>query len=351
MAKKPTLRDVSHAAGVSVYTVSQALNDGPGVATSTRAHVLETAQRLGYVANRSAQELRKKSHSSIAVVTASVSNYYYLDMMRGIQRVLRAKDRAAVVADIAIEGRYSRALEDASVRQLIQARAAGVVATLTLRPENVELLNRWEIPIVFVDSAPPPTHAEVPRVSTDNIKASATLGEHLQGHGYRRWLFVAYPSRWSSRADRERGLRLAADRAGATLEVLESDNDPGSSFDSFGAWLDSAGSSLPDVLIAGNNPLLDGMLRALDLRGIHIPQDTALVAFDEFPWAPYLNPPLTVLNEDSESIGACAATILNRILDEKTAAEKAGQGSVPIDSPTDRVEVDAHLIVRRSCGC
>ena len=351
MPKKPTLRDVSLAAGVSIYTVSRALNGGDDVAAATREHVLKTAGQLGYVPNRAAQELRKNTRSSVAVITASTSNAYYLDMMRGVQRVLRGTGRTAVIADIAAEGQYTRSTEDAVVRQLIQARTAGVIATLTLSAANTQLLHDWDIPVVFVDSAPPEGAAEVPAISTDNFAASMTVGAHLQQHGYRQWLFVAYPGRWSTRADRERGLRAAAEQARATLEVLETENDEESSYHRLRNWFDVPGRSWPDVIVAGNNPLLHGTLRLLRERGTDIPDQVALVAFDEFPWAPLLHPPLTVLDEDSESIGFQAAQIVTRVIDGQIAAERAGLPAKPQYRPEDRLEVNADLVIRRSCGC
>lgn len=164
MARKPTLRDVSRATGLSIYTVSRALSNGDGVSAASREVVLKAARELGYVPNRAAQELRKNTRSSVAVVTASTSNYYYIDLMKGIQRTLRLSDRTAIVADIAAEGVYTSQLEDATVRDLIQSRTAGVIATLTLAPHNMKLLEDWDIPVVFVDSIPPEAASRVPSI-------------------------------------------------------------------------------------------------------------------------------------------------------------------------------------------
>ena len=75
------------------------------------------------------------------------------------------------------------------------------------------------------------------------------------------------------------------------------------------------------------------------------------MAFDEFAWAPLLDPPLTVVDEDSESIGVLAAQTLTRILDGQLEAERRGEPPVPNYRPEDRREVNADLIVRQSCGC
>ncbi|MCU1531464.1 MAG: transcriptional regulator, LacI family [Arthrobacter sp.] len=351
MSKKPTLRDVSQATGLSSFTVSRALSNGADVSPTSRKRVLKAARELGYVPNRAAQELRKKTRSSIAVITASTSNYYYLDLMKGIQHVLRGSNRNAVVADIAAEGVYTAEVEDATVQDLIQSRTAGIITTLTLSTQNIKLLETWDIPVVFVDSAPPADAAQVPSILTDNFTASMKTGAHLAQHGYTDWLFLAYPGRWSTRAERERGLREAATRYAAGLRVLETENDSQSAYETLSAYLDTPGQVLPRAIIAGNNPLLHGVLTVLQQRGIKTPDEVALIAFDEFAWAPLLDPPLTVVDEDSESIGVLAAQTLTRILDGQLDAEQRGLPPVPDYRPEDRREVSADLIVRRSCGC
>ncbi|MFD0662726.1 LacI family DNA-binding transcriptional regulator [Thermocatellispora tengchongensis] len=281
---------MSRAAGLSVYTVSRALSNGDGVSAASRELVLKVARELGYVPNRAAQELRKNTRSSVAVVTASTSNYYYIDLMKGIQRTLRLSDRTAIVADIAAEGVYTPELEDATIQDLIQSRTAGVIATLTLAPHNMKLLEDWDIPVVFVDSIPHESATRVPSITTDNFSASMKVGAHLGEHGYRDWLFLAYPARWSTRAERERGIRAAALKYGAGIEVIESENDVESAYATLTAYLDTPGRALPRAVIAGNNPMLHGALRVLHARGVRIPDDVAVVAFDEFAWAALLDP-------------------------------------------------------------
>ncbi|MQA10189.1 MAG: LacI family DNA-binding transcriptional regulator [Pseudonocardiaceae bacterium] len=350
MAKKPTLRDVSRASGLSMYTVSRALSNGGGVSERSRELVLKAARELGYVPNRAAQELRRNTRSSVAVITASTSNAYYIDMMKGIERTLRSCDRTAVVADIASEGRYTPELEDATVQHLIQSRTAGVISTLTLSEENTALLADWDIPVVFVDSHPP-ENTDVPSVTMDNFTASMRVGAHLAEHGYTDWLFLVYPALWSTRFARERGIRAAAHEHGANLTVIESQNDAVSARATLAAYLDQPETPTPRAIIAGNNPMVHGTLHVLNDRGLAVPDDVAIIGFDEFAWAPLLDPPLTVLDEDSEHIGALAARILTRIIDEQMDAERRGESPAPVYRPEDRQEVSADLVIRRSCGC
>lgn len=348
--KKPTLVDVSRVAGLSVYTVSRALSNSDGVSAASRKAVLRAAEELGYVPNRAAQQLRKNTRTTVTVMTASTSNYYYIDMMTGIQRVLRASNRTAMVADLAAEGMYTPEVEDATVQSLIQYRTAGVISTLTLQPHNLELLQKWDVPVVFVDSDPPAGADEVAAVTTDNYAASMEVGGHLAGHGYTDWLLLIYPARWSTRLERERGMRAAAEKHGARLVVLESENDAESAGRVLAAYLQESGHR-PRAVVAGNNPMLRGALQVLREQNLTIPGEVALVAFDEFAWAPLLDPPITVLDEDSESIGEIAGGILMRLIDEQLEAEQDGGPVTPRYRAEDRREVGARLTVRRSCGC
>ena len=348
--KKLTLKDVSRATGLSTFTVSKALNGEDGVSEASREQVLKAAKELGYIPNRAAQALRKASRDSVAVVTASTSNSYYLDLISGIQQVLQPSEWTMVVGDVAVNGVYHPALEDRMVRRLIESRTAGVISSLRLSSDNTALLGRWGIPLVFVDSSPPDDHAHLPSVTTDNYNASLAVGKHLADHDYRDWLFLVYPSKWTSRLERERGIRDAAARHGARLSVIESDNDPASAAASLAQHLDGRG-ALPDVLITGNTPLLLGALNHLRERRIAVPGDMALIGFDEFDWAALLDPPVTVLDERSEEIGRIAAQTLTKIITAQSDAEMHGETAYPLYTPEYQLQVPAALIVRQSCGC
>ncbi|WP_413451723.1 LacI family DNA-binding transcriptional regulator [Georgenia phoenicis] len=351
MPKRPTLADVSRVAGFSVYTVSRALSGADGVSDEARQRVLDAARDLGYVRNSAAQQLRKNTRSRVAVITASTSNAYYIEMMAGVQRVLRGAGRSAVVADIAAQGVYSPETEDAAVEGVIESRTAGVISTLPLSAPNLRLLDQWDVPIVFVDSSPPAEalHATA-SVTTDNLAASHAMGNHLATHGYRDWLFLAYPSRWTTRAPREHGLADAATTHGARLTTVECDNDPDSAATVLLRHLTTA-PQRPDVIVAGNNPLLQGALTAVRELGLDVPSDVAMVAYDEFPWAPLIDPPMTVLNEDSATIGERAARVLMRLIDDQVSAELQGRSTRPAYRDGDHEQVTASLVIRRSCGC
>lgn len=351
MARRVTLKDVSRETGLSTFTVSKALNGGHGVSAASTALVRDTAAKLGYVANLAAQELRGATRNAVAVITAGTSNAYYLDMMNGIQAVMQETDQSVVLMDIAVNGIYDPDLEDRTIQRLLAARMSGVISTLTLKQESINLLSEWDIPIVFVDSSPPETSAHLPSVTTDNYNASLIVGEHLAFHNYSNWVLLIYPDNWSSRKDRERGILEASRRCGATVHVLETQNDALSAEATLAAFMSDNADLPPDVLIAGNNPLLLGALTFMSKHGLTAPDDLAIVSYDEFAWAPFIQPSLTVLNERSEEIGQFASRMLLQIMEGQSQALKDGRDAAPRYGSEHRLQMPVDLIIRQSCGC
>lgn len=344
------MQDVSRLSGLSVYTVSRSLNGEQGVSEASRERVLAAAAELGYVPNGVARQLRRNVRSSIAVLTAGTSNNpYYLDLIRGIQSTVDAAGRRLIMADVAANGSYTRDAETDTVRNLIQSRVAGTISTLTLAKPSLKMLQEWDTPVVFVDSKPP-AGSTFPAVTTDNIAAAKMVGEHLAGHGYETWLLLIYPSIWSSREDREHGIRLAAEAAGASLDLVETENNAAAAALALQEYT-RRHPVLPRAIIAGNNPLALGALTFLRERQLAVPESVALIAYDEFDWSPLVNPSLTVVDEDSEQMGIRATRTLLSIIADQGDREGRGEASRPLYRKQDSQETTAQLRVRRSCGC
>ena len=164
------------------------------------------------------------------------------------------------------------------------------------------------------------------------------------------WTSSTSAPTWSTRFDRERGLRDSARTHGAELVVLESENDAEAGYRTLRDHLDRLG-QLPDVLIAGNNPLLLGAMKLAKDRGAVIPDSMALVGYDEFPWSALVDPPLTLLNERSAEIGRRAAETLAEIIEGQARSERREGSKAPVYLPRHQQQVPAGLVIRRSCGC
>ncbi|HEY0188487.1 MAG TPA: LacI family DNA-binding transcriptional regulator [Cellulomonas sp.] len=337
MAQRPTLRDVSEAVGVSVYTASRALAGKSGVAAETRDRVRQTAERLGYVRNGVAAGLRTRLSHAVGVLTASGRNQYYSMLVQAIDGALQPEGYFAVTNDAIKDGRHTPEREMASVRALLEQRPSAIVATYSLRDDSIAEIDRFGVPIVFVDSLPPAGHDDRPFIGTDNRQASRLVADHLGRLGHRRAWVVAFPDTWTTHGPRVDGFVQQAAGWGMATAVVDSENDPDSACRAVLRALDAAGpDGAPDALYTLNTLLLQGTFRALRERGLRVGQDLSLVGFDDFDWAPLLDPPLTVVDQDIEEIGNRAGRLTLELI----------HGSRPRDT---RVELPAVLVERDSC--
>ena len=149
-----TITDISKRTGLSVYVISRALNGKSGVAQETRSRILKVADEMGYVPNSKAQDLRTGRNRSITLLTAGMSNSYYLDLISGIESVLQGREESLFIADLAVNGRYEEDNETSLLRRVAENRPGGIISTLGLSDRSRRMLRGWGVPTIFVDSTP-----------------------------------------------------------------------------------------------------------------------------------------------------------------------------------------------------
>jgi LacI family transcriptional regulator len=345
VAKRPTLKDVSEAASVSTFTASRALTGGSGISETTRRHVRQVAQKLGYIPNQLARGLKGGSTRTIGVLTANTNNLYYATLTTAIERRLQVDGYHSIVMDAVLDGEYRPEREDAFIEDLLQHQVAAVVLTYAISPTHIETLASHNVPLVFVDAQPPRGFDNYVSVNSDNYAGARSLGEHLAEHEVGRdWLFVGFTSSWTSREPRQRGFVDAATAYGARVEVVEGGNDSETAYEAcsadFAARI-AEGRPLPDVLFAGNELLLQGSLKAARQTGVRIPEQMAVVSYDEFEWANYVDPAITLVDQRVPELGRIVADQLLNQLTPRGSGVPSGQ----------RIILPSTLIVRRSCGC
>ncbi|RQP12228.1 MAG: LacI family transcriptional regulator [Microbacteriaceae bacterium] len=316
MARRITLKDVSARAGVSTYTVSQALAGKAGVSDETREMVIRTADEMGYVTNVLAANLKGQTSSTVGVMTASGRNQYYSMLVQGIDGVLQQYGLHAVTNDAMRGGVYNAELERESVSALLQQRVALIVATYSLGESSLRAIREWDIPLVFVDSLPPAAAEPCPFVGCDNRLAGELVAEHLAGLGHRNAVFLGFPADWNTRLPREAGFRDAASRLGMSVTTVESENTAEGAYAAMRGHLAEVGSGSFDAIYASNTPLLHGVLRALRDEGLSVPESVSVVGFDEFEWAELLSPSVTVVDQHIEQIGREAGRLIAEIVTE-----------------------------------
>jgi LacI family transcriptional regulator len=345
---RPTLQDLGRAAGVSVFTASRAMRGGEGVAPATIARVRRAAKEIGYVPNQVARALKGDQTRTIGVLTANTANRYYTTLLQAITVVARNNDYQVLTSDAVEDGEYRLSLEAAFVETMLRSRVSGVIVTYPMAEENLRILDEFGIPCVFVDTPSPAGYGWIPYVWTDNHAGGLLAGQHFAAHGYTRWLLLGHTRTWATRMGREQGFVEAAQRHGADVQVIEGGNSSPGGYQAMAAFLRArrGSDSSPDALFATNELLLHGAVTALAEQEFRIGLDLGVISFDDFDWAPLLDPPITVVDQRISSMGLEAAQLLISTLDAappRPEAQAREQGRSVVLPP--------HLIVRRSCGC
>jgi DNA-binding LacI/PurR family transcriptional regulator len=334
----PTLADVAAAAGVSPATASRALADSPLVNAKTRQRVWDTAERLQFQPNRLARSLRSGATMAVGLVVPDVGAAFYASALKSAQDVLEAAGYHVLVLNT---GRAPERERDA-LRTLRGHQVDGLLVATSGGYEDVG------VPAVFFDNVPPQAGAGA--VAMDNDAGVRLLVEHLVGvHGHQRIAYIGPAEALGAGGDVLRGtgrerleaFRAAVGRAELPLppEYVRSSEPAGAEAAGRAAaheWLELE--RPPTAIVGGTDEFATGLLRGLRDRGLRVPEDVALVSFDEPVSADLLDPPMTSLDRHDAQLGRLAAEALLRTL----RGEAGAMGTL---------RVPATLSVRRSCGC
>jgi DNA-binding LacI/PurR family transcriptional regulator len=336
---RPTLADVAAAVGVSQATASRALAESPLVNENTRRRVWEAAERLRFEPNRLARSLRRGATMAVGVVLPDVASAFYAAALKGAQDSLEAAGYHVLVLNT---GRAA-AREREALRTLRAHQVDGLLVATSGGYEDIG------VPTVFFDNVPELRGAGA--VAIDNELGVRLLVEHLAvSHGHRRIAYMGPPEAPGigsggllQGVGRERleAFRSAVGRAGLALppEYVRTSDPVDFETDARAAARElMALERPPTAIVGGADALATGLLRGLRETGRRVPEDVALVSFDEPVSADLLQPPMTSLDRHDRDLGRVAAEALLRSL--------AGE-----DAPGGIVRLGVGLSVRRSCGC
>jgi len=328
-----TIQDVASRAGVSITTVSRVLNDtGYPMRPETKRRVLEAIEALDFRPNPLARGLLGKATRTIGLIIPDISNPYYPLLSRGVEDT--ASEHGYTVIFCNTDRKLAKLRNYLEV--LREKQADGIIfAGGGMDAEGDPLpLQEIESPVVLVGRHRLP----FPSVQVDNIGAAHTATTHLIELGHRRIAFVGGPNALSSARDRLKGYRRAMEQAGIRPdESLIREGDFGSESGYRAALsLIQEGSPRPTALFAANDQMaLGAMAAAFDL-GVRVPDELALVGFDDTPAGRYVRPSLTTVSLPTYEMGATAAQLLLKMLAGETI--------------TGAIGLPAHLVVRQSSG-
>lgn len=311
------IKDVARQAGVSVGTVSNVINRPEMVSKETKERVQAVIKRLGYVRSESARQLRAGHSRIMALLVLDMGNPFFVDVARGAESAARGAGLGVMVCNSA----QDPAEEATYLSLFVEHRVRGVLVTpVDSTGANLDALRQQEIPFVLVDRVA--GEAEECSVSVDDTVGGALAGRHLIGAGHRTIAYISGPPHLQQVRDRRAGMRLALAEAGlppeALLEIPADRLDVAAGRDGGARLLGLA--PRPTAVFCANDLLALGVLQTVYAAGLAVPQDLAIVGYDDIEFAAAAAVPLTSVRQPAAAMGRLAADLLL----EEIRAEGAG---------------------------
>jgi LacI family transcriptional regulator len=328
------MAEVAKEAGVSITTVSHVLNGTRHVNEKTVARVRKAIENTGYQPHSIARALAGAPTQSIGLAISGIANPYMVDFISAIEAEAAAHDHTLLLGDTHDEPNKELQM----VQELVRRRVDGLVLAPSpgAMDNALRYLAEQSTPVVLLDRFLP---LEVDQVGTENEEPAAQLVEHLAELGHRRIGLVAGLEGLSTTEERIAGYRKGLQHSGIDFDPAlvahgASQHEPARA--ATNRLLERG--DPPSALLAANSAMTIGVMHALRERGLEVPADIALVAFDDFEWSDLFRPRLTVIAQPTRVIGARAVQLLLARLAEPGLAPQS-------------VRLKPTFVHRESCGC
>lgn len=330
-----TVEDVAKRADVSTATVSRVFNRSAKVNEKTTERVLEAARELSYRPSRVAQRLRgKRKHSMvIGLIVTDLENPFFSEIARGVEDVAYQNKNAVMVCN----SNESKEKEKFYLETLVAEQVSGFIVVPT--PYNTALIEKIvkaDFPVVCVDRQF--NIQNVDSVTVNNVKGAYQAVERLIKLGHRRIAVINGLKELSTTKERFSGYRQAFEDYDLPIVdelVLYANSREGGGIQSTRKLLDLK--EPPTAIFSTNNLMTLGCLEELNARDVKIPDEIALIGFDDMPWSKALNPPLTAVRQPGYELGVSATELLLKRLSD------------PYLNTSDIV-LNPELVIRQSCG-
>jgi LacI family transcriptional regulator len=301
-----TIRDVAKRAGVSAGTVSNVINRPSYVGLDTRKRVLDVIAELDFEPRKSAQQFRRGRERTLGLSIAQMRSPFFVDV--AVAADAEAKRLGMGVVLVLAEDDARR--EEHNLDLLVQQRVHGIIITPVdeLNPRLEQLIDRG-VPIVYVDRIS--GNRPCCWVTTDDAAGGRLAGEHLIERGHRRLGFVGGSGFSEHVGRRFEGFEAASVEAGTS--ILRVDTDSWMLEDGVRAAnviADLSSDARPTAVMCANDLLALGLLQGLWKRGIHAPDDIAIVGFDDLEWASASVVPISSVHQKRDELGRLAVQML-----------------------------------------
>jgi LacI family transcriptional regulator len=335
---KATIRDIAAQAGVSRQTVSRVLNNKPDVARETRQRVMDVIERSGYRPSSIARSLTRGRSCTLGVVSYGVQYFGPSQTLAGIEH--QANEMGYRLHLSLVRNPSESGVQ--ILHDMLSYHVDGILWAVSEIGNNRDWIQKeicqLGVPVVFLDMRFCP---DLPVVNVDNRRGGYIATKHLLDQGHQRVGLITGPLDWWSARQRRLGWQDALDEAGLA---------PGDGVVVEGTWSASSGErglhrlmeQRPDVgaVFACNDQMALGALKAAREMGRRVPEDLAVVGYDDIPEAAFFCPPLTTMRQDLNELGRCATRELARLIEARQQEQT--------DIEPETILLQPHLIVRES---
>ncbi|KAA1380609.1 LacI family DNA-binding transcriptional regulator [Aeromicrobium fastidiosum] len=327
------VRDVAALAGVSAGTVSNALNHPSKVSPSTLTRIQAAIDELGYIRNDAARQLRVGTNRAIGMIVLDIANPFFTDVARGVEDTLIEPGRPLILGNSA----QQESRETTYLDLFEEQHMSGVLITpVGDVMDRLRRLRDRGTSVVLVDRLTQTD--EFSSVSIDDQIGGRLATEHLLEIGRRRIGFIGGPTSLSQVGNRLSAARAAVEQhgGGTILPIESAAMDVAAGRSGMGRLLDVPIRERPDAVFAANDMVALGVLQALTLAGVRVPDDIAIVGYDDIDFAASAAIPLTSVRQPARQLGSTAASLLLEAI------------ASPERSDVRHVMLEPELVVRQS---
>ena len=295
-----TLKDIAKRAGVSTTTVSRALNGKPNINIQVKQRILEIAEALEYTPNTIARSLRVKKTDSVGVIIADIADPFFAPIVRGIENVTKKKGYDIILCDT--DEKYSEEVK--ALQLLVRKRVDGLIVTpAQTKYQSIMELKRKRIPFVLLCRYFDLIEADC--ITTDDAQGAFTANQHLISRGHNKILFLNGPMYVSSARERLAGYKQALRENGIEFNdslVSEGNLTMEDGYRVMRHHLSKGRIQFTAVFTYSDFVAL-GVMKALEEKRLRIPEDVAIVGFDDINFSSLLKIPLTTVRIPKYELG------------------------------------------------
>lgn len=331
-----TIKDIAKEAGVSHSTVSRALRDNSLISEETTKRIQATASKLGYLPSAAARSLKTNRSQALGVIISNIDDPYFSEILQGIEEVAQAEDYSLFMAASQRNPERERNIVQAMRQHRVDAV---IICSASFSNEQSQQFLKYEIPIMVVNNQA----AEDYRYSIyhDDVDGSRQLTRHLIELGHHRIAYLGNSDSGRTTLDRLAGFRQEMESNGLPVPVNYIHEIPSSEPEKVAAAVGYflGLQEMPTALFCFNDMMAIGVLKELQNRGVHVPEDISITGFDNIVFSNYTNPPLTTFDQPKRFIGQKAAELILSLLDSTSKSQM----------PEQKIQIlKGNLLVRKS---